>query len=63
MRTPFRDSDHPGGAFVSKTTDDPVRHILALSGGKDFSALAAEFYAPARNGVQVTLDVDPVSMT
>ena len=47
---------------MSQTTDNPVRHILALSGGKDFSALAAEFYAPARNGVQVTLDVDPVSM-
>ncbi len=47
---------------MSQTTDNPVRHIRALSGGKDFSALAAEFYAPARNGIQVTLDVAPVSM-
>ena len=47
---------------MSTAADKPARHILALSGGKDFSALAAEFYAPARNGVQVTLDVDPVSM-
>ncbi|MBP5233222.1 MAG: primosomal protein N', partial [Planctomycetes bacterium] len=41
-------------------------HLLVMA--RDHRALrrvldaAAEFYAPARNGVQVTLDVDPVSM-